>query len=1231
MEFVDDLGLLTKVAPKPLPQFVDDLGILAEQTGGNLMDARLPIEIGKPVLRNPDGSVSTEKTITIEADGKHYLIPTIVYGKQLSADNAVKLWRSGKNQAVGVFGSADEAEQAARARSTSIGDAVAVDRMLKEQPTMQTRFEELQKTAGPRGFTYAGRLVTDPTERPEKVLERVPLGEMEAGGLAATGTMDLAAGLALGKGAAALALHPRQAVTGALQAIPGIAEKYRNTVDKMGHAIVERMPKALRAGRGTPIEFREARAQMEADIANGIEQAVTLGSRLKVDLTPAERLRADQLLRGGITTPGTPPQVSAAVAPVRAEIDRIQKELVSLGRLAPETVERFEENFGPYLARLYSSKEFVGRDAVIPFPQPVRAGTDRLKMRGERVEVEIPDLQDEMKAVSRQLGPESEFRSEFRSAAKELGHKGKTTETTVKDTETTLGQERTTKTESKATPSEGEFTEVPLSGVARRLEKIVTDALETRGMTAGEATAAVGRVKAAAVKAAAGGPEVKITSGGTVNETVTETIKERTLRQRETVKNTIEGLGINKAQKAALHAYYDAISRAGAKAKTVQLKGETVTFDVVDPATGQTKKMTRPKTVRIDPVMDIESGAERSAALKPLLDMGYKVESRVGNKVKLFRDIPEEVRTAPSGTTVKVGGREYQGMGELRDQPGYTAAKSIAQTGREASVVRFFKTVSDNPEWTSAVEKPGYVQMVSDKKSMADLAGKFVRSDIAAEINDAVRIKSDLQKINNRITELWKIGKVTNPATIARNFMSSAMLADWGGLSPWKPSGARSYTATMAGFVGADKKTAALLNEAKKGGLFRASYNQAEINLLADGFIKSKGESTMLRFLDGVKEVVNKSKVGQIYGSVDSFYKGALYVHARQELGQSPQLAMRYAKKYGIDYGDISPTVRFMKEVPLGSPFATFASKAIPLTIETAVKHPVRFWKWPAMALGINELSQRAFDSERDEIAHVKELGELQSPRFIQLPTKDKDGRYQFLDLGYILPFGDLLEAFNKISGSESGANIAFEPLGGPYQSLAEVAFNKSLFTGRPIWDRTDSWGTTLAKISDHTLKSLLPALMPPIPGTGFRGGYSAEEFRKVLAPELQLPLEEPISKTDFLGRQRDLLTAVASKIMGVNIKNVSLEDLQRLGLIQFNAKLQELNKKMARVARSGITDAQREAQITKLSEQYKALMEETRRKMRGPESGESGEGGATKPAPQKPKFVDDLGLLGSP
>lgn len=76
---------------------------------------------GVPVINNPDGTISTERTATFEVDGRHIVLPTIVNGQQLTSDQAFKLWQDGKHRAVGVFQSAEEADEFARQRSAAGG------------------------------------------------------------------------------------------------------------------------------------------------------------------------------------------------------------------------------------------------------------------------------------------------------------------------------------------------------------------------------------------------------------------------------------------------------------------------------------------------------------------------------------------------------------------------------------------------------------------------------------------------------------------------------------------------------------------------------------------------------------------------------------------------------------------------------------------------------------------------------------------------------------------------------------------------------------------------------------------------------------------------------------------------------------------------------------------------------------------------------------------------------
>lgn len=96
--------------------------------GGESFAEEAPIDTSRPMIDNPDGSFSTERTITIEADGAFYNIPTIVNGEMLTEEEAIRLWEEGQNPEVGAFSSEEEALRAARARSARTGQVRAPER-----------------------------------------------------------------------------------------------------------------------------------------------------------------------------------------------------------------------------------------------------------------------------------------------------------------------------------------------------------------------------------------------------------------------------------------------------------------------------------------------------------------------------------------------------------------------------------------------------------------------------------------------------------------------------------------------------------------------------------------------------------------------------------------------------------------------------------------------------------------------------------------------------------------------------------------------------------------------------------------------------------------------------------------------------------------------------------------------------------------------------------------------
>jgi hypothetical protein len=81
----------------------------------------LPVDFGRPVMPNPDGSVSTERTMTEQGpNGNWFNIPTMMNGYKLPDDTIGTLFQYGLAPHVGEFPTLPGAIGAARLRSQHI-------------------------------------------------------------------------------------------------------------------------------------------------------------------------------------------------------------------------------------------------------------------------------------------------------------------------------------------------------------------------------------------------------------------------------------------------------------------------------------------------------------------------------------------------------------------------------------------------------------------------------------------------------------------------------------------------------------------------------------------------------------------------------------------------------------------------------------------------------------------------------------------------------------------------------------------------------------------------------------------------------------------------------------------------------------------------------------------------------------------------------------------------------
>lgn len=81
---------------------VDDNGFVSNKPPDGLITPGNISMDNRPQVNNPDGSISTVRSISIEQDGKTYLIPTVVNGKVVSNEEAIQHFRA-TGEHMGVF------------------------------------------------------------------------------------------------------------------------------------------------------------------------------------------------------------------------------------------------------------------------------------------------------------------------------------------------------------------------------------------------------------------------------------------------------------------------------------------------------------------------------------------------------------------------------------------------------------------------------------------------------------------------------------------------------------------------------------------------------------------------------------------------------------------------------------------------------------------------------------------------------------------------------------------------------------------------------------------------------------------------------------------------------------------------------------------------------------------------------------------------------------------------
>lgn len=448
---------------------------------------------------------------------------------------------------------------------------------------------------------------------------------------------------------------------------------------------------------------------------------------------------------------------------------------------------------------------------------------------------------------------------------------------------------------------------------------------------------------------------------------------------------------------------------------------------------------------------------------------------------------------------------------------------AVADSARQASMEYLLSKLTNYRGLVSATEKPNYMRMKS-----GGLKDMWVPRDVGLEL-DAIQQVPQIAKgwYNKWFMSPWKMGKVIlRPATHARNVLSNAILNDWGGLPFYRVDVYGRAVAQMMKNGGAYK-------DFKRSTGVGTNFTQTDIYRLDAGMRyhpKGKEEIRMLERagIDPSKQTSNMLDIGygwfeklaqpgvSLFNAEETLFKFAKYLH-NVEQGMSKSEAILDSMKWTFNYSEITPEVAKLAKTAV--PFARWQFKALPLMAETAIKHPVRFWKWPLIGYGMQAQALETVGLSNDEYGTIEKSfpDYMKNGMFMLMPWRDSKDRLNMLNLTYIMPgFGDVSELYNR----------------GPVQSIIQnplvtasaTLLSKRKYSGAPLYYDWEDNSTKVAKSMWYMWEQMMPGPL----GTDFKALYDAftedepdtQSVEQALAAQLGIKIKPVDPVQQYLKRE---------------------------------------------------------------------------------------------------------------
>lgn len=480
----------------------------------------------------------------------------------------------------------------------------------------------------------------------------------------------------------------------------------------------------------------------------------------------------------------------------------------------------------------------------------------------------------------------------------------------------------------------------------------------------------------------------------------------------------------------------------------------------------------------------------------------------------------------------------------LQDQLGriyeatYPFAKGNKMAIEQYAKYDFLKEISN--KFGSDTMQPGYkkVPITADGK-YGQLEGKFLPERAYQETMYSVGKFDQQANTWQKWVQRWKATKLINPASINRNMMSGAVMANVFGEVPLH----KMPLLFQEAWTDLRHGTTSFL-QARNNGLFESTISKAELDALAN---RVRGNSTGA--MDKVDSLLGKGM--KAFSFPDELWRMVVYNHHVSQ-GMSPMDAVKKANAALFDYNKAPAWLESLSKngiVPFGK-FPFFAGKA---TAEALWKRPAEVTKYTKMQNQDNAQDREKIMPDYLKAKTLLPLGE--SERIVNgKPQKVQRN----IDLSYILPFANDVSVGNPLIDAVTLLRTGKNGIG---QEVVKP--------GMSAEDKAKAWGTFAAN-------SFAPSIISP---------YNVEKLYNAAQ-----------GNVDSKGRQYDLTDALAQTLLGIKNVPINTDEIFKQKMGKINIDQRNIQDMMRIISRDqSLTKEQKADKIREYNSQMKKLAKEAK------------------------------------